>query len=319
MRFGSHLGWSYTLALDANSALGCSGRQRRKMSGRDLLVELIVLALTVAPILGGCKVVIRRDSSGKPTATTAAQPTAEEDSWLQQTATLQPPRGSTPAWRMRVLPSLTPSLTPTPTATPTFTATPTPTATATPVIYLVQKGDTLKAIAERYGITVVAIMAQNDLGHPNQLRAGDRLVIPLTPVSPAPASVCASPTVAPPITPTSAPLSFGASGGRVHTLLTRIGGWDLGKRYDARWNRNEDRGLEDVNRQSPSFASVWRLDLSGSGAGLRRDDEAKLAEREHLIGFKDLCKLTVCVAKDLQYLGRKVRGHCPAIALDYDL
>jgi LysM repeat protein len=45
-------------------------------------------------------------------------------------------------------------------------------------IHVVQAGETLYSIASRYGVTVEAIMAANDLANPNYIYVGQRLVIP---------------------------------------------------------------------------------------------------------------------------------------------
>lgn len=47
-----------------------------------------------------------------------------------------------------------------------------------PVIHTVASGQTLSAIASRYGTTVAAICRLNGITNPNQVRAGDRLRIP---------------------------------------------------------------------------------------------------------------------------------------------
>ncbi len=86
-------------------------------------------------------------------------------------------------------PTLTPRPTPAPTATPTPepTATPAPTATPTPEPtaagprrYTVQSGDTLRAIAERFGVTIEAILQANNLtpAQGDNLRVGQELTIP---------------------------------------------------------------------------------------------------------------------------------------------
>lgn len=101
-------------------------------------------------------------------------------------------------------PPLPPTLTPRPSATPRPTATPrpsaTPEATATPEPptatpepptatpepqagpqrYTVQPGDSLRGIAERFGVTVAALLEANDLSpaEADSLRPGQELIIP---------------------------------------------------------------------------------------------------------------------------------------------
>lgn len=71
----------------------------------------------------------------------------------------------------------TPRVTPLPeaTLTPTVTPTPSPTASTT---YTVQAGDTLSAIAQRFGTTVEAIVAANNLADPDSIQVGQELIIP---------------------------------------------------------------------------------------------------------------------------------------------
>ncbi|MDX9833038.1 MAG: LysM peptidoglycan-binding domain-containing protein [Anaerolineae bacterium] len=92
-----------------------------------------------------------------------------------------------------------------PTATPSPPpASPTPAPQAT--VYVVQRGDTLSAIAQRYGVSVQAIVNANGLPNPNQIAVGQRLTIPaagqaVAPPTPRPAQ----PTSRPQPTATSAP------------------------------------------------------------------------------------------------------------------
>ncbi|MCA9971523.1 MAG: LysM peptidoglycan-binding domain-containing protein, partial [Anaerolineales bacterium] len=56
--------------------------------------------------------------------------------------------------------------------------------------YVVQPGDTLMAIARRYGVTAVAIAQANHIVNPNLIYAGQQLIIPTAggaPPAPAPA------------------------------------------------------------------------------------------------------------------------------------
>jgi nucleoid-associated protein YgaU len=97
-------------------------------------------------------------------------------------ATPTPAPTSTP----RVTPSATPSPTPPPTPRPTPTpvpATPAPTPIPTPAptpvrTYTVAEGDTLAAIADRFGTTTSALQAANGIDDPDEIVIGQVLVIP---------------------------------------------------------------------------------------------------------------------------------------------
>ena len=104
----------------------------------------------------------------------------------------------------RATPSPSPTTLPTPTAVPTPIATPTPTATSSPTpsptpvpatpaptpappaaptpapqqSYVVAQGDTLAAIAERFGTTVGALQEANGIDDPDEIFVGQVLVIP---------------------------------------------------------------------------------------------------------------------------------------------
>jgi uncharacterized membrane protein/LysM repeat protein len=74
-------------------------------------------------------------------------------------------------------PSPAPSLTPTP---PLATATPeaTPSPTPIPTTYVVEPGDTLEDIANRFGIDVETLAAANDITDPDLIYWGQILVVP---------------------------------------------------------------------------------------------------------------------------------------------
>ncbi len=66
---------------------------------------------------------------------------------------------------------------------PMQTTTPTTTSTTTTVapadfLYVVQSGDTLGKIAERFSVTVVAIVERNGLSSADDIQAGQSLEIP---------------------------------------------------------------------------------------------------------------------------------------------
>jgi LysM repeat protein len=62
-------------------------------------------------------------------------------------------------------------------ATPS--ATPEPTVTPTPIIYTIQKGDTLIPIARKFGVTVQEITDANGITDPHRLRIGQEIIIPV--------------------------------------------------------------------------------------------------------------------------------------------
>lgn len=88
--------------------------------------------------------------------------------------------------RVAFLPTVTPS--PTVTATPVpATATPAPSATPSPTVtptetppgeYIVQQGDTLIGIAERFKVDLLVLMSVNNIPDPTQLSVGQVLKIP---------------------------------------------------------------------------------------------------------------------------------------------
>ena len=72
----------------------------------------------------------------------------------------------------------TPTPEPTATPTPTPTATPTPRPTATPLVYIVKAGDQLQRIANKYGVTLKALMDANGIKNANLIIIGQKLIIP---------------------------------------------------------------------------------------------------------------------------------------------
>lgn len=98
-------------------------------------------------------------------ATEPAPPTAPSG----QTASTAEPATPTP--------TSAPAATAEPTAPPA-TDTPVPTAAAEYVEYTVQRGDSLKIIAQRYGVTIRDIIAVNQIPNPDSLTVGSVLRIP---------------------------------------------------------------------------------------------------------------------------------------------
>jgi LysM repeat protein len=89
---------------------------------------------------------------------------------------------SAPAPRATLAPAplRTPPDTQIPTASPSATATAVaqPTPSATPRIHVVQPGEYVTLIAERYGVTPQAILRANDIPNPNYVEVGQELIIP---------------------------------------------------------------------------------------------------------------------------------------------
>lgn len=79
-----------------------------------------------------------------------------------------------------------------------------PLVAATPVIHVVQRGESLTIIANKYGVTVADILKANNIANPNRIYAGQELQIwtadltpPAAPEAAAPAPEAAPPEAAP--------------------------------------------------------------------------------------------------------------------------
>ena len=69
--------------------------------------------------------------------------------------------------------------TPTPEPLPTETPTPRPPKKPTAQVYIVQPGDTLSKIAERFGVTIDALTKTNMIVNPDALQVNQELTIPV--------------------------------------------------------------------------------------------------------------------------------------------
>lgn len=86
-----------------------------------------------------------------------------------------PTPSATPTFGVTAVATLRPTATPAP-YTPAPTAT--PTVSPTPIIYSIAKGDTLLAVAQKFGVTVRELQETNGITDPRALRVGQELVIP---------------------------------------------------------------------------------------------------------------------------------------------
>lgn len=87
--------------------------------------------------------------------------------------------------------------------------------------YVVQVGDTLSLIAQKFGTTVAAIVQANNLTNPNLIFVGQVLVIPGAVAPPSP-PVTPVPPVSPPISGACPRLQRGSRGPSVRTLQTLL-------------------------------------------------------------------------------------------------
>lgn len=109
-------------------------------------------------------------------------------------------------------PTVQPTEAPTQTPQPTPTSTPQPpTATPEPVVHVVEPGESLLSIAQKYGIAVQDLIAANSITQSDVLRVGQQLVIPgvaaptATPGEAATEVPTAAPTAETPAAPTATP------------------------------------------------------------------------------------------------------------------
>lgn len=96
-----------------------------------------------------------------------------------QVVTVVPPTATPPVQATAPLSLATVPPRPTVTlAVPTATVPNTPTPTPTPIVHVVQPGETLIAIALKYGVTVAALQSANGIDDPSTLQVSQELVIP---------------------------------------------------------------------------------------------------------------------------------------------
>jgi LysM repeat protein len=131
---------------------------------------MALLATTLVITLVACERPKRSKSSGLPTVVPAATTTISQVTVSASPTTVTTFETSTPGMEA---PSPTIVL---PTVTPTSLPTDTPAAPGS-VTYVVQPGDTLYSIAQRYNMTVDEIMALNHITDPISLRVGQVLIL----------------------------------------------------------------------------------------------------------------------------------------------
>jgi LysM repeat protein len=139
----------------------------RRAAAPLALVAILALSVGTAAAIGGVRALNGSADGPSPSASPSLPVVV--------------PSGSIPATPSPTVPA-TPSPTPTTAPTPTVAPTsPPPTPTPTPVVrqtYVVQAGDTLSLIANRFGTTVAALQRANNLASADVITVGQVLVIP---------------------------------------------------------------------------------------------------------------------------------------------
>jgi len=153
---------------------GLAGRGRRPR--RALAIGVGAIGLLGA--LGGAGLVAGafggRGATPQPSPSAAiatSSPTARLSPTPRATLTLHPTPSATPTTGPTASPRPTPTSRPTPEPA---TAAPTP----APRTYTVVAGDTLALIAQRFGTTVAALQAANNIDDPDEISVGQVLIIP---------------------------------------------------------------------------------------------------------------------------------------------
>lgn len=134
---------------------------------------------------------------------------------------------------------------------------PPPAEPVDPCNYIVQRGDWLSTIAQRFGTTVYELMRINNIYDPTRLEVGQRLILPAcgnpqpTPVPPAPTPV---PTPIPPVPPVT------------------VGYWSA-----YYYNNTDLSGAPALVSQSPAINFDWGV--GGAGNGINADNFSALFTR----------------------------------------
>jgi len=120
--------------------------------------------------LGLAGILVVLPACARPGSGGGATPTATA---VVRVASPSPSRAGTTA--SPTLPPVSPTVAPPPAPTPTPAK---PAGTVPGQHYVVQEGDTLNAIAEKFGVPIEEIVKANNLTNPDVLSIGQELIIP---------------------------------------------------------------------------------------------------------------------------------------------
>jgi len=159
-----------------------------------------------------------------------------------------------------------------------------PTQDDTPPVHLVRYGETLSEIAQAYGIPLDVLMADNAIADADDIRVGQRLLLPVsvaaTPVTP--------PSVAPaPAEPVTAPTAAGRVASLNRTMVVRAGdnlGW-IALRYGV--DLAALRALNGLEPGNNTIAQGQTLLLPATPADLRvaAPDRIYIVQRGESLGL----------------------------------
>ena len=149
---------------------GIAGRARRGPRGPLVAVGVVALGVGLGGVALASAVIDGRIQLGGATPS----PTPSATTVPSRTQTPRPSPSPT------VIPTSSPTAAPTPTPAPTSvpTVAPTPAPPPPQQTYTVVEGDTLAAIAQRFGTSVEALQEANGIEDPDEIVIGQVLVIP---------------------------------------------------------------------------------------------------------------------------------------------
>jgi LysM repeat protein len=152
------------------------GLRSRRHAVQVLVFVLLLIGVGAVGVTIGVVLAQQlRDGAG---SVAASQDVGPAVSLAPPSAVVTSPEPASPVPAASEQPTATPPATPTPSPTATPTPSPRATPTPSPVVHVVQRGETLRAIAERYGVSQRSIVKANSLANASLIVVGQKLIIP---------------------------------------------------------------------------------------------------------------------------------------------